>query len=105
MKLPSVSNLINDRNNAAANQFVIEDDKKVVFQSYSTVVAYIDKKTRKTYVTKEALEPRCTDSPSSVTTRKHLYIFLRDYARLPISSIRDLKGYVKAGYIKANRTL
>lgn len=105
MKLPRVSNLINDRNNAAANQFVIEDDKKVVFQSYSTVVAYIDKKTWKTYVTKEVLEPRCSYSPSSVTTRKHLYIFLRDYRHLPIHSIRDLKAYMNTGSIIANRIL
>lgn len=103
MKLPKVSNLTNDNYRAAANQFVIEDGQKTVFQSYSTVVACI--KNGKVYVTKEALEPRCTDSPSSVTTRKHLYIFLRDYAHLSIHSIRDLKAYVKQGRIIANKTL
>lgn len=103
MKLPKVSNLVNDNNRATANQFVIGDGQQTVFQSYETVVACI--KNGKVYVTKEALEPCCTESPSSVTTRKHLYIFLRDYAYLSIHSIRDLKAYVKQGRIIANRTL
>lgn len=103
MKLPKVSNLINDNGNAATNQFVIRDNGQTVFQSYKTVVAAI--KNGKVYVTKEALGPRCSHSPSSVTTRKHLYIFLRDHAMLPIHNIRDLNAYVKSGRIIANKTL
>lgn len=96
-----VSNLINDRGNAAANQFVIIENTKSgtkkVFQSYETRVAYV--RGSKVCILPEALEPRCTDSPSSTTTRKHLYIFLRDYAVLPVYSIKDLKAYVKSGRI------
>lgn len=96
-----VSNLINDRGNAAANQFVIIENTKSgtkeVFQSYETRVAYV--RDRKVCILPEALEPRCTDSPSSVTTRKHLYIFLRDYAGLSVHSIKDLKAFVKSGRI------
>lgn len=96
-----VSNLINDRGNAAANQFVIIENTKSgmkkVFQSYSTRVAYV--RGSKVCILPEALEPRCTDSPSSVTTRKHLYIFLRDYTDLHVRSIKDLKAYVKSGRI------
>lgn len=99
--MKQLSNLINDRGNAAANQFVIIENTKsgtkTVFQSYETRVAYI--RGSKVCILPEALEPRCSYSPSSVTTRKHLYIFLRNYAGLPVHSIKDLKAYVKSGRI------
>ena len=66
-----ISQLINDNNNPAANQFVIEVARGYVFQSYDSVIAFADKKENKVYVTKEW--------NYSKTTRKHLYIFLRDY--------------------------
>lgn len=100
-----VSNLINDNGNAARNQFVIiEKNGKVVFQSYSTRVAY--KKDDKVFIHPDALGPRDTYSPSSVTTRKHLYIFLRDYCGMSwIRRIDDLKAAVKSGSIKLSKKI
>ena len=95
-----VSNLINDNGNAARNLFVInEKNGKTVFQSYSTRVAY--KKGDKVCIHPAALGTRDSYSPSSNTTRKHLYIFLRDYCGMYwIRRIDDLKAAVKNGNIK-----
>lgn len=66
-----ISQLINDNNNPAANQFIIEVNNGVIFQSYDSVIAFYDKNNGKVYVTE--------DWAYSNTTRKHFYIFLRDY--------------------------
>ena len=66
-----VSQLINDKNNPAANQIIIEVNKGDIFQSYDSVIAFYNKNDDKVYVTK--------DWDYSNTTRKHFYIFLRDH--------------------------
>lgn len=53
------------------NQFIINDDKKIVFQSYDSIIAVIDKKTGEIVFG--------NDWDYSATTRKHLYLFLSDY--------------------------
>ena len=53
------------------NQFIMNDDKKIVFQSYDSIIAVIDKKSGKIVFG--------NDWDYSVTTRKHLYLFLSDY--------------------------
>ena len=52
------------------NQFIMEDDKKTIFQSYDSIIAVFDKE-------KRDLTLGC-DWDYSKTTLKHLYIFLRD---------------------------
>lgn len=52
------------------NQFIMEDDKKTIFQSYDSIIAVFDKE-------KRDLILGC-DWDYSRTTLKHLYIFLRD---------------------------
>ena len=68
-----ISQLINDNNNPAANQFIIEINNGVIFQSYDSVIAFYNKNNGKVYVTE--------DWDCSNTTRKHFYIFLRDYCK------------------------
>ena len=92
-----VSNMINDNGNAAANQFIINEGDKVVFQSYKTRIACIQK--GKVYIVPNAVEKRGETLESSVTTRKHLYIFLRRHCGLWIDGIRDLKAAIKSGNI------
>lgn len=53
------------------NQFIMDDDKKIVFQSYNSIIAVIDKKTGELFFG--------NDWNYSNTTRKHLYLFLSDY--------------------------
>ena len=68
-----ISQLINDNNNPAANQFIIEVNNGVIFQSYNSVITFYNKHNGKVYVTE--------DWDYSNTTRKHFYIFLRDYCK------------------------
>ena len=53
------------------NQFIMNDEKKIVFQSYDSIIAEIDKKTGELFFG--------NDWNYSNTTRKHLYLFLSDY--------------------------
>lgn len=53
------------------NQFLFYDERKIVFQSYDSVIAEIDKKTGELFFG--------SDWDYSNTTRKHLYLFLNDY--------------------------
>lgn len=59
------------------NQFILESDKKIIFQSYDSIIAIVDKDTRQ-------LTFGC-DWDYSKTTLKHLYIFLRDVAFYDLS--------------------
>jgi hypothetical protein len=90
-----VSNMINENGNAAANQFIINYGDKVVFQSYKTRIACIQKD--KVYIVPNAVVKRGEALESSFTTRKHLYIFLRKHCGLWIDDIRDLKAAIKCG--------
>lgn len=53
------------------NQFLFYDDRKLIFQSYDSIIAEIDKKTGELFFG--------NDWNYSNTTRKHLYLFLSDY--------------------------
>lgn len=53
------------------NQFIMENEKEVIFQSYDSIIAIINKTTKN-------LTLGC-DWNYSRTTLKHLYIFLREY--------------------------
>lgn len=92
-----VSNMINDNGNPAANQFIINEGNKVVFQSYNTRIACIQK--GKVYIVPNAVEKRGETLESSVTTRKHLYIFLRNHCGMWINGISYLKAAIKSGTI------
>ncbi len=65
------------------NQFIMNDGKKIVFQSYDSIIAVIDKKTGKIVFG--------NDWDYSNTTRKHLYLFLNDYK----NEINDYFQYSK----------
>lgn len=66
-----VENLINNNGNRAVNQFVIYANNCIYFQSYDSMIGKYDRKSGKLYITKKW--------DYSVTTRKHFYIWLRDY--------------------------
>lgn len=88
--MSGVSQLINDRGNAAANQFVIHEGGKVVFQSYRTRIACY--KNGQVYAVYGATE-------WSNTTSKHLYIFLRKHCGLDVNSKKEYNEAVKEGLI------
>lgn len=66
-----VENLINNNGNRAVNQFVIFANDCIYFQSYDSMIAKWDKRNCKLYITNYW--------DYSVTTRKHFYIWLREY--------------------------
>ena len=53
------------------NQFIIDTEKEITFQSYDSTIATINKKTGVLTFGK--------DWDYSHTTRKHLYLFLQEY--------------------------
>lgn len=69
MKL-HVKNLISPRGTKAVNQFSIESDSSIAFQSYDSTIAIYDKASNK-------LTFGC-DWEFSVTTLRYLYIWLDD---------------------------
>jgi hypothetical protein len=92
-----VSNMINDNGNPAANQFIINEGNKTVFQSHNTRIAC--KQNGRVYIVPNAVEKRGETLESSTVTRKHLYIFLRSHCGLWINGISDLKSAIKSGTI------
>lgn len=85
-----VEQMINDRGNGAMNQFVIYADGKIIFQSYNSIIAVVDKMNK----TIELGE----DWDYSVTTGKHRNIFFRDYANIPdLASKKGIQDALKNG--------
>lgn len=82
-----VQNIINSNGNRVANQFVISNSRGVLFQSYNSPICQITKKGN-VYLTE--------DWDYSNTTRKHLYIFLRDNG-YEIESRKDVLRNIKTG--------
>lgn len=91
-----VSQLINDNNNPAANQIVIKAPNGVYFQSYDSVVAFYNND-HKLYLGR--------DWDFSNTTRKHLYIFIRDYTKYCIRSRKEVLDYIKEGEFVEDESL
>ena len=77
-----ISQLINDNNNPAANQIIIEVNKGVIFQSYDSVIAFYNKNDGKVYVTK--------DWDYSSTTRKHFLSFFVTIVMLAVIFVKRI---------------
>lgn len=80
-----VSQLINDNGNPAANQFIIKTEKATYFQSYDSVVCKLDGNNI----------VLSYDWDYSNTTRKHLYMFLRQNGYDNLSSAKDIRKAIK----------
>jgi hypothetical protein len=84
-----VHQLINDNGNPAANQFVIKTKKATYFQSYRSVVCKLD-----------GINIILSNNwDYSNTTRKHLYIFLRQNGYYNLSSAKDVRKAIKEGWV------
>ena len=92
-----IENLVNDNNNHAVNQFVVKLNGNVFYQSYDTVIAKKDKEGKITL---------CSDWGCSKTTRKHLYIWLRDNTSFRyVENEKDVIDAINNGLIKVVSTL
>ena len=66
------------------NQFLIESDELIQFQSYDSLIASIDKK--------KGILTLGIDWDYSNTTMKHLYLFIDDYRHYLKRDICELRG-------------
>ena len=81
-----VEQMINSRGNGAMNQFIITDGDRIVFQSYSSMIAEVNYQTKVIYIG--------TNWDYSTTTSKHRNIFFSDYVAM--SELATKKGLQKA---------
>ena len=84
-----VRQLINDNGNYAANQFVIKTAKAVYFQSYDSVICKLD----------GINVVLSLDWDYSNTTRKHLYMFLRQNGYYNLSSAKEVRKAIAEGWV------
>ena len=80
-----VRQLINDNGNPAANQFIIKTKKATYFQSYNSVVCKLDGKN----------VILSSNWDYSNTTRKHLYIFLRQNGYYNLSTAKEVRKAIE----------
>lgn len=96
MKL-TIENLINDNNNHAVNQFVVKLNGNVYYQSYDTIIAKLDTKGNVTLSESWKV---------SKTTKKHLYIWLRDMTNfIYIRNEKDVIYEIENNHIKVVKSL
>ncbi len=85
-----VEQMINDRGNGATNQFIIYTDNKIIFQSYDSMIATVDRSAKTIELGK--------DWDYSKTTGKHRNIFFADYANIPdLASKKGIENALKNG--------
>lgn len=92
-----IKQLVNDKNNWAVNQIVVETNKYIFFQSYEAIIARYNKENGKIVLSK--------DWEYSKTTRKHLYIFLRDYTSHSVYSYNDVRNNIKNKVFNTKKSL
>lgn len=80
-----VKNLINDNGNSTPNQFVIIIGRDIYFQSYDSIICKLHNG--------EVILTKKWDY--SYTTRKHLYMFLRNYSNYYVYGKKDILSLIK----------
>lgn len=82
----SVEQMINNNGNGAMNQFVIHDGDLLMFQSYNSLIAVVNRATNEIVLG--------SNWDYSNTTGKHRNIFFADYAN--IFALSTKKGIIDA---------
>ena len=82
-----VQNIIGFQGNAVVNQFVINTENAIYFQSYRSVVCRIDRQTKQVVLS--------SHWDYSTTTSKYLYKFLRDNG-IYVYSKKDVLSKIKS---------
>ena len=93
-----VQNMTSDRSGReVANQFIITDGNKTLFQSYSSPIVEIDR-TAKTITVFE-------DWDYSMTTGKYRNQFMRDKGFYDMASKKGFEEYLELGEIKGYKII
>ena len=87
--------MTNDEYRGIMNHFIMEDDKKRVFQSYQSIVA----------IWKDRKLTLGHDWDYSKTTMKHLNRFIREETSLNIQGAKEIRKAIENGIIKYNAKL
>lgn len=96
-----VSNLINERGNKVVNQFVIENNNIVSFQSYDSIVCEI----RPASMGFEKVVVFGKDWDYSRTTMKHLNNFLRQNNLEFLAGTKNIREALERGYTRHNEAV
>ena len=86
-----VKNMTSANGNKVANQFIIEDDNKVTFQSYNSEIVTIDYNAKIITVG--------YDWDYSTTTGKYRNMFMRDYGFRDMANKKSFEYYINLGAI------
>ena len=97
-----VSNLINDRENAVRNQFIITEGNTIAFQSYNSRVCEIVKPCGMGF---DVLVRFGRDWNYSQTTAKHLYNFLRQNGFEILASKQAIEEAIERGHARLNEAI
>ena len=86
-----VRNMVNEKGNIVANQCIIEDGNKIVFQSYDSMIVTID------HITETITIGKNWDY--SKTTGKYRNRFLSQYFDIALGTKAGLEYWMKQGKI------
>ena len=86
-----VHNMKSDKGNVIANQFIIEDESKICFQSYDSMIVTIDHDTKTITIGK--------DWDYSKTTGKYRNKFLSKYFDIALGTKAGLEYWIEQGKI------
>jgi hypothetical protein len=84
----TITQLINNRGNAVANQFIITDGGQVTFQSYRSKIATYDKDTKQLTLYGQVWD-------YSNTTRKHFASFISDFTSFEYGTKKEFEKLIQ----------
>lgn len=96
-----ISNLVNERGNRVANQFVIENENSIAFQSYDSMVCEI----RPASMGFEKVVVLGKDWDYSRTTMKHLNGFLKQNNLEFLAGAKNIREALERGYARHNEAI
>lgn len=96
-----ISNLVNERGNRVANQFVIENENSIAFQSYNSMVCEI----RPASMGFEKVVVFGEDWSYSRTTMKHLNNFLKQNNLEFLAGAKNIREALERGYARYNESI
>ena len=96
-----ISNLVNERGNRVANQFIVENNNTITFQSYNSIVCEI----RPASMGFKKVVVLGKDWDYSRTTTKHLGTFLKQNNLEYLAGAKNIREALERGYTRYNESI